>query len=402
MSQRATQVVPSQPSISAAGRGTVSDLSFVEGVPSASYVVRNDGKVFVLEKLGSLVEITLMAHPHMSLTEASHLNMESAYISVREAISVWGVIPHPYEVVMVDGLYRIRHKPFNSYIPGTHTDTKSIHRILEKLLLNQVVIGSGDFTYCGQSFELIESLAIESLPVRPTFNAELKSIKKNPSVSTLKYVSFSGGFEPISEITFNILQLAEHSWKDVSDNAKLYAMINSDRIWNQVPKLYLWGFNSETIQLVDTELGWLECFRELNPEFSELKDHALMSLIRSYLNECILDEHDEPARDDQFMFYVLGKILSGELTGYRAIEAGKLYGFSLSQQRPTAEALRFARQCIVYDEALESLVNRVQKVMRYIAINPSSNLLNYNTIQKGESPWEEFTLLSTIKKMLKR
>ncbi|OEO24442.1 hypothetical protein SAMN05216576_107192 [Ectopseudomonas chengduensis] len=342
-------------------------LREIEGIPNAAYLV-NGTKVFVFEKLVALVTERQVKQPGQTVDEVALELYPDAHVTALEAVNEWDIVPEPYELCDdIDGGIAIRHRPFNAQLPGTYPCQAEARIALARLLLGEVILGKGDFTFCGQPMTLNEPmLALEKLPPRPEIDTNLEPASF--AYKALGQVTYENGFEPISEDLFNQVKELETTWKDQSARAEKYAISHATGLWHLTDSLRL-------EQLIDSrdevpEYGQEDAaeLRTLYPELHVLPDASLYEWFDTYQVECCYLNGWTPYRDDNFLFYMIGRATSSCVDREDATELGQWVGYALLHHNAsTDDAQSFGRAALLYDSSITGLAVRVAEAMRYLA-----------------------------------
>lgn len=178
------------------------DLRKIDGVPNATYLVKEDGQVFVFDKLVQLVSEHRERQSDVSLADLARSLIAEATVSAKEAVTTWGIVPEPYEMAesTASGLM-IRHRPFNARLPGVFQSKDGALDAFASLLLGGIQSGSGDFVYRGQPMTLCDPLDTALLPPRPAIQRVEEP--ENLGYTALRSVTYEPGFEPVSEALFD-------------------------------------------------------------------------------------------------------------------------------------------------------------------------------------------------------
>lgn len=361
------------------------ELRAVEGVPNAAYLVK-DGAVFVFDKLVQLVKERQKEQPHAQLQEmARSLTVEElalsliaeATVSAKEAVEDWGVVPVPYQTKTFATMYTaaleapatgciILHRPFNARLPGDYQDEGDVQAAFANLLVGGVLPGSGDFTYRGQPMTLREPLDLALLPARP----EIQEAAEPAGwvYTALGNVEFEAGFEPVSEVMFNATKETEAKWRGDIARAAKYAQDRADDVWAMAANLHLEALNDPSDE-VPGEYGQNELtqLRSLYPELSMLSDGSLYSQFDVFQMECRFINGWSANRDDDFLFYLLGKVADRKNDHDTAKEVGEWVADALLHGKALDDALEFGRSADRYNQAIGKLAHRIADAMRFLA-----------------------------------
>lgn len=360
------------------------ELRAIEGVPNAAYLVM-DGGVFVFDKLVQLVKEHQKEQPHAELQEmARSLTVEElalssiaeATVSAKEAVGAWGVIPVPYETEKVPvkdvatlekraNSLLILHRPFNARLPGDYHVEGDVKAAFATLLVGGVLPGSGDFTYRGQPMTLRDPLDLALLPVRPAIQEATEPA--GWVYTALGNVEFEAGFEPVSEVMFNAVKETEVKWRGDIANAAKHAQERAAEVWAQAAGLRLETLNDPTDEVPENGEEEFLQLRALYPELSMLSDGALYSLFDVFQMECRFINGWSANRDDDFLFYLLGKVAGRKNDHDTAKEIGEWVADALLHGKALDDALEFGRSADRYNQAIGKLAHRIADAMRFLA-----------------------------------
>ncbi|CAI9912256.1 TPA: hypothetical protein L4F62_004063 [Pseudomonas aeruginosa] len=361
------------------------ELRAIEGVPNAAYLVM-DGGVFVFDKLVQLVKERQKEQPHAELQEmARSLTVEElalssiaeATVSAKEAVEAWGVIPVPYETEKVpvkdvatldkrSNSLLILHRPFNARLPGVYQDEGDVKAAFATLLVGGVLPGSGDFTYRGQPMTLRDPLDLALLPARPAIQEATEPA--GWVYTALGNVEFEAGFEPVSEVMFNAVKETEAKWRGDIAHASKHAQGKAADVWAMSANLHLEELNDPSDE-VPGEYGQKELtqLRSLYPELSMLSDGSLYSQFDVFQMECRFINGWSANRDDDFLFYLLGKVADRKNDHDTAKEVGEWVAAALLHGAAQDAALEFGRSADRYNQAIGKLAHRIADAMRFLA-----------------------------------
>lgn len=360
------------------------ELRAIEGVPNAAYLVK-DGAVFVFDKLVQLVKERQKEQPHAQLQEmARSLSVEElalnliaeATVSAKEAVEAWGVVPVPYQTETLAAMDTatlearatgriILHRPFNARLPGDYQDESDVKAAFASLLVGGVLPGSGDFTYRGQPMTLREPLDLALLPARPAIQ---EATEPTGWVYTaLGNVEFEAGFEPVSEVMFNAVKENEAKWRSDIAHAAKHAQERAAEVWAQAAGLRLVTLNDPTDEVPEYGEEEFPQLRALYPELSMLSDGTLYSLFDVFQMECRFINGWSANRDDDFLFYLLGKVADRKNDHDTAKEIGEWVADALLHGKALDDALEFGRSADRFNQAIGKLAHRIADAMRFLA-----------------------------------
>lgn len=340
------------------------DLRKIDGVPNATYLVK-DRQVFVFDKLLQLVEGHRNRQPKLPLADLARSLIAEATVSAREAVETWGVVPEPYEVAEHPaGSLMIRHRPFNAWLPGTFQSKVGAQEALACLLLGGILSGSGDFTYRGQSMTLCAPLDTALLPPRPAIQRVEEP--ENLGYTALRSVTYEPGFEPVPEALFDDVKEQETTWRDDSTRAARYAQDHAADIWARAATLRLETLDDPTDEVPEYGQEDFAELRPLYPELSMLSDGSLYAWFDVYQSECCHINGWTASRDDNFLFYLLGKVAGRQHEQDAAKDVGQWTAYALLRGDSLDAAFAFGPAAALYDSAIARLARRIADAMRFL------------------------------------
>ncbi|WP_298705457.1 hypothetical protein [uncultured Variovorax sp.] len=355
-------------------------LRDVDGVPKTSYVVR-DGSVFVFDKLLQEVQKAQAgAGPGHHLSELAAQLLPMSMVSPAEAVEHWGLVPPPYErLAWVSGEFTIWHRPFNARIPGTFMNEHDVQRALARLIVGDVQPGRGDFTYRGQPLILCDPLDLALLPPRPTLPPADGPTRHR--TAALAHVAYLPGFDPISEPLFAEVKQLEADWGQESARCAGHVRVRIAELWSRVEEFQSSLASLNQLRGAGTVPEYaLEEFAELRPLYSELtmlSDGALFAMFDSFQMECRYINGWTASRDDDFLFYLLGKVAgsNGEFEGEKAEAVGEWIAAAVLGGSSFDSALAFGLACESYDSAVARLAKRIADAMTFLGSDKDVNAL---------------------------
>lgn len=346
-------------------------LREIEAIPNAKYLVRN-GRVFVFEKLVQLVRETGAQPKAPQLADLARSLIEDATVSAEEAVSKWSIVPEPYVVESVaEGddatqQFEIRHKPFNAFVPGAFSSREETHATLVKLLLGEVVDGEqSTFVYRGQPMKLPKQVDGLCLSMLPTFGQTNES-GREPWVG-LANVEWMPGFELIDEYRFLRAREAERAWKRACIEIEWGAERCVQKIWRDVPVFNLKRLNTADIELWYDDKDVIAKLRSLYPELGDLAGNVLHMQFDSYRTECWNDRSWEPSRDEEFIFYLLGRLVDPDGSDYYSISLGKWMAWAWLHGHSLDGAMQFATTVRYCSNTAYEIANWIRDVMMFLA-----------------------------------
>ncbi|HHH9566541.1 TPA: hypothetical protein ACP33B_004649 [Pseudomonas aeruginosa] len=354
------------------------DLRKIDGVPNATYLVK-DGQVFVFDKLVQLVNKQRKHHPDLPLADLARGLIAEATVSAKEAVEAWGIVPEPYEMVdsPSSGLM-IRHRPFNARLPGTFQSKADVQDAFANLLLGGIQSGNGDFAYRGQSMTLCDPLDTALLPPRPVIQRVEEP--ENLGYTALRSVAYEPGFEPVSEALFDDAKEREAAWKNDSTRAARYAQDHAADIWARAATLQLETLDDPTDEVPEYGQEDFAELRPLYPELPMLSDGSLYAWFDVYQSECCYINGWTANRDDDFLFYLLGKVAGRQYEQDTAKEVGQWAAYALLRGDLLPDALAFGRAAALYDSAISRLARRIADAMRFVAEDKKATDLRGHSI----------------------
>ena len=364
------------------------DLREIAGVPNAKYLVK-DGLVFVFDKLVQLVMERQEGQSDTPLAELACSLIDEATVSAKEAVEVWGVIPVPYESkAFVAGEIAtaktpsnsllIRHRPFNAFLPGRYQDENDVKAAFANILAGGVQAGSGDFTYRGQPMTLCEPLDLALLPTRPLAREGLEPASW--FYTELGRITFEAGFEPVPEELFNRVKKLESSWRHDIARAANHVQNRADELWARTADLRFETLNDASDEVLEYGLEDLAELRSYYPELSMLSDGSLYSLFDVFQMECRFINGWSANRDNDFLFYLLGKVVDRKNDHESAKDVGECVADALLHGDNLDAALVYASEAARYNKAIGKLANHVASVMRFLAEDKKATDLRGHSI----------------------
>jgi len=350
-------------------------LRVIDGVPNAKYLVR-DGLVFVFDKLVQLVKERQSDQSDTPVAELACNLVDEATVSAKEAVEAWGVVPVPYEMITVAGRdiapletpangLLVRHRPFNAHLPGSYQNEKDVQAAFANILVGGIQPGSGDFTYRGQPMTLCEPLDLTLLPARPVTREGLEPASW--FYTELGSITYEPGFEPVSEVMFNRVKELEADWRDDIARAATHAQNRVEDMWAQTADLRIGTLNDPSDEVPEYGLEDFAELRSYYPELSMLSDGSLYSLFDVFQMECRFINGWSANRDNDFLFYLLGKVVDRENDHESAKDVGEWVADALLHGDTLDAALGFGRDATRYNQAIGKLAHRVASAMRFLA-----------------------------------
>jgi hypothetical protein len=343
------------------------ELRQIDGVPNATYLVK-DGRVFVFDKLIELVKVQRSRQPSVPLADLARALIADATVSPDEATEQWGVVPHPYEMIEnPHGELAILHRAFNALLPGTFKDKREVQAVFARLLLNHIHPGNGSFSHQGQGMILRDPLDTALLPPRPVIPHVDEPEKLG--YTSLRSVSYEQGFEPVSEALFDDVKEMEANWKNDSTRVVQYVQDHAAAIWARSATLRLELLDNPSDEVPEYGQEDFVELRPLYPELSMLSDGSLYWWFDAYQSECCCINGWTANRDDDFLFYLIGKIADRTHKQDTAKDIGQWTSFALLRGDSLDAAFEFAREAILYNGAISRLAWLIADAMRFVALD---------------------------------
>lgn len=340
-------------------------LREVDGVPNASYQVRGD-RVFVFEKLLRLVDAVGMKRENPEFSGIVRHLVDDACVTSREAVEQWRLIPEPYELEPLPGGYlAIRHKPFNARVPGVFATTEATWPVLTRLLMGEVVPGEGQFEFNAQPLTLIEPLSLDGLTMAAPVVE--RAVVANSMWMNLERVEWRAGFAPVPQSLFLKAKETEVAWNHARASMEETAGERVADIWTQAHKLEFERLNGPGDTAMEDEREQVEGLRECYPELSMLSDATLWSMYDTFQLECWqMGSWDDPVRDEQFVFFLIGCLGGSADLRYSASDRGRWVAYYLMHASPLDHALDLVRQVVVNIGLVNTVARRIADAMKFV------------------------------------
>lgn len=337
----------------------------IEGVPNATYQVSGN-QVFVFDKLVNLLNKQRDSQPDLALDVLAPQMVPQAMMSAIDAVTMWRIVPEPYQVAeTIDGAFKIYHRPFNANLPGSYQTREELNVSLASILTGAILPGDGDISYRGQPMQLCEPLDIQSLPVRPEIHFE----PVEPSVFTwLRGVTFESGFMPVNEGQFNDIKRREIEWGSDNSQIEKFAQEYATELWTRAGSLKLDTLDIPAGDVPEYEQDDLNELRLLYPELTMFSDVVLYYWFELYqMERNTLYNSWYVVRDDNFLFFLLGKVATHQLGFYNTTSAGVWVSYSFMRGDTLEDALKLGRQVALYDRAITSLTARTADAIHFLS-----------------------------------
>lgn len=339
-------------------------LREVEGIPNATYVVRGE-RVFVFAKLVQLVDAVGMKHDEPDFQATAKRLVELACVSPEEAISQWKVMPEPYEFEEVaGGDVVIRHKPFNARVPGHFSSQDAAQPALTRLLMGEVVTGTGELEYKAQPLILREPLELDGFTMTPPVVTPVG--EPRPLWLTLAWVEWREGFAAVPESLFLQAKETTSAWQHACAAMKQLAEKRPELIWADADSLDLGRLNSALDVVWEDGREQIEGLRACYPELAMLSDATLWSQFDTYQTECWGTNSWEPRREEDFVFFLIGRRADPAGHAYSATTTGTWAAYHLMGGNSLEDALWFACQVRFNSGRANALANRIADAMRFL------------------------------------
>lgn len=359
-------------------------FSDAEGLPRDRYVVR-DGRVFVFEKLVSLADRIFAGtrRPTGMSRERLLALADNAWVSPREAVELWSIVPAGWEVLTArDGRSSIRHCLLNAAIPVVFTSTAQVHSALARLLAGDIIAPAHlprCFEYEGQPLVLLESLDPSDLPPRPLMHG---ASDITTSVGAfLEQIEWSPGFSPLPEDQYQTIRAIERAWLVDIRSACVLARRRIGDVWIKLATLPLAHLNAAALTFGDEDVRILAHLRTQYPELGELSDTALFGWHQAFRRGASSVDTGEPMRNDEFAFYLLAKLVANTPSLVTADTQGEIMAVGLLYGRHLREARRFAADALAYDAAIRSLARRAADAITFVggrgSLSPAAEPADY-------------------------
>lgn len=327
----------------------VVELRKMDCVPNLQYKVEGE-RVFVFAKLVSLLEtLVLPSDPverHNVVREAALVAMPGAHVSALEAVTSWKIVPKGYEIRVVDDVYIVWQKAFNSFIPVTLSSLGNAQLVLADLLvgksiptpydaLNKTsdvhtvmqpahsedsqplsVVTSYLYSFAGQVFQQNKEDNTEfDFSFRDTegffpFNSEIEGV---PPSAPHSDDSYQDGLPLIKRGHYRSLVRYSAAWFFDCEKAAdtVNAFFVSEKSWHMLFSAFdiSNGYMPESWKLDDDEQQAVIVIRHSFPELASLEDTALYYAYQDFMNDVrYMRSFDgsDVFRDEKFLFYILG------------------------------------------------------------------------------------------------
>lgn len=354
-------------------------LRKIEGVPNATYLVK-EGMVFVFAKLIELVKNNYTLRTSEELNADIVLSLvPEAMVTALEAVEQWSIVPLPYKLEGSEQSgWTIRHQPFNALIPEFFPTLYEAGKALAKLLVGDAVEGAGNLVYRDQQLSLSDQFTLSVLPTRPDLPTDLEPA--NYGYKRLAGLSFEDGFAPVTKELFDSVQSKESTWQDASHSVMKHGYANWNQIWQRTDELPLSSLNDANDTVPEYAQSDFDELKSMYPELSMLTDGSLYQWFDTYQMECCYINGWTANRDNSFLFYLLGKLVSSSLKDDQAKNVGEIVGFALARGDSWPDALTLGSQWNAYDDAIKDLSYRIAEAMRFLAKDKAANDLRGDSI----------------------
>jgi hypothetical protein len=275
-------------------------------------------------------------------------------------------VPEPYEMSEDASIgLTIRHRPFNARLPASFQTKRDVQEAFASLLMGATQPGYGDFTYRGQPMLLCDPIAPGSLPPRPLIESGLEPASW--VYSSLGNVVYEPGFTPISEPLFSCIKNLDASWSEDRARANKHAHTHVAKIWQRTQEIRFGTLDDRDEEVPEYGQQDFAELRLLYPELSMLSDGSLYGWFDVYQMECCFINGWTASRDNDFLFYLLGKVVGRHFEGESATRVGAWVAYALLRGDSIEDSIAFAQAAALYDSALATICNRTADAMRFLA-----------------------------------
>lgn len=262
----------------------------------------------------------------------------------------------------------ILHELFGAVLPPRFDTESDRSNALARLILGEVLVGSGEFEFRGQPMTLLEPLDLNSLPPAPELNIVEPKRKSSPGYTCLRNVDYIPGLTLLDFQAFNAIRATEINWASTNAYVGEQVYRNATSVWEIAQA----NLDSPILNSYDNDVpGYgvedLRELREIYPELAKLSDGALYWLFDCYQFDCCGIRDWNPNREDSFLFYLLGLVATTEqANGEDARKVGEFVGHkSLYVNLP--EALHAEQVWFNYDTAIHNnLAWRIYRAMEFL------------------------------------
>lgn len=348
-------------------------LRAIDGIPSVQYLVK-DGKVFVFEKLVSLMVSEKSTEPQKALEL-----LAQAYITPMQAVTDWKIVPYPFEVIGNGNYWVLHHTKFDAVIPKKFDTIGQVQEAMTELLLGRSITPDASelmepnlFYFEKQIYKSIVSLA--DIPSDPL--AEWDDMTTD-SVEMLGVEQYIPGHPLLTEIVFTGIGEVSGKWQGKLDWMHCAAEHDDDAI-SSISFLSLERLSADyatTWVPEEDDKQVIAALRGHYPELSGISDAALYFLYDEFQMACNQVSGAEPIRDIDFLFYATGTALGVDDEGAAVRDAGKIAVYLLSENTPAEALAKKIQDYVARDKSIQQLV-----LWRW---NVSKFLESFSVTEKG-------------------
>lgn len=338
----------------------------LEGIPADVYQVLGKNRVFVFDKLVSLTLGYQEKVRRAATDEEIRSLLPGAIMLPYEAVANENIKPEGYSIERTDGsTWGIRLEPFDALLLASFASKDAACKALANILVNESVetSGSGDFVFKQMQFKTHASWGLDSLPEKPTLEAW--QLDDFYGYRALARTQFREGFPLVTEDQFNSLRELEKQWSSESEIAKRWAKSEINKIWSLVDHFGLDSLNNPLDEVDESSRDDAKKLKAIYPELGMLSEESLFDWFGSFQSECCYCRGWMAYRDDDFVFYLMGKQLN-QKTDDRAVDLGQMLAYGIMLGEAYNEAKIRALQWFAYDDALRSMAWRTAQAMAYL------------------------------------
>lgn len=328
-------------------------LRAIDGIPGVQYLAK-DGKVFVFEKLVSLMSSETSSEPQKALAL-----LEQAYVTPMQAVTDWKIVPYPFEVIGNGNYWVLHHTKFDAVIPKKFDSLVQLHEAMADLLIGRSITPDASelmepnlFYFEKQVYKSIVSLA--DLPTDPL--AEWDDMTAD-SVEMLAVEQYHPGHPLLTEIVFTGIKEVSGKWQGKLDWMHCAAE-HDDQAISSISFLPLKRLSAEyatTWEPEEDDKQVIAALRGHYPELADVNDVALYFLYDEFQMACNQVSGAEPIRDTDFLFYATGTALGVDDEGTAVRDAGKIAVYLLSENTPAEVLAQNIQEYVARDKSLRQL-----------------------------------------------
>ncbi|EPL6275068.1 hypothetical protein N6147_001714 [Proteus mirabilis] len=346
-------------------------LRAIDGIPNVQYLVK-DGKVFVFEKLVSLMLSEKSTEPQKALEL-----LAQAYVTPMQAVTDWKIVPYPFEVIGNGNYWVLHHTKFDAVIPKKFDTVGQVQEAMAELLLGRSITPDACelmepnlFYFEKQVYKSIVSLA--DIPSDPL--AEWDDMTAD-SVEMLSVEQYIPGHPLLTEIVFTGISEVSGKWQGKLEWMHCAAEHDDEAI-SSISFLPLERLNADyatTWVPEEDDKQVIAALREYYPELSGINDAALYFLYDEFQMACNQVSGAEPIRDIDFLFYATGAALGVDDDGPAVRDAGKIAVYLLSEGESVETLSQKMTAFVSRDKSLRQLALwrwNVSKFLEIVAQTP--------------------------------